>query len=166
MCSIPGVLLNSQDVLRKEIQARLFECRQPKDSIVFVGPDDDVRSVIMSGTKGIARVLDVIDGQDKVGVVVGKILNEAVKAKENSLQIADINYNVKAIEAQLSVAHPGVPDPECVLCFGPACISVGLIPWQLNHSEIIELDSHHNILPSQFLQALERYAKIEKRFGK
>lgn len=38
----------------------------------------------------------------KLGIVIGKILNEAVKAKENSLQVADINYNVKEIESQLN----------------------------------------------------------------
>lgn len=106
-----------------------------------------MRNVDLQGTKTLARILDIRDGQEKVrygecvlrrylvgkgwataeillirdrgacsetkisgrrshclqvGLVVGKILNEAVKAKEKSLQVADINYNVKEIERQLS----------------------------------------------------------------
>ncbi|CAN8006202.1 unnamed protein product [Ixodes hexagonus] len=59
-----------------------------------------------------------------------------------------------------------MPDPELILRFGYSNALLGYPPWHINHSEILDLGGHKDVLPSEFVEVLERYSKIEKRFGR
>lgn len=164
-----GRLLASPNILEEEMEKKMFECRMSKEQVSFVQPGEQPTKADIESEATLARMIDVRDGQDKVGDVIANILNDAIAMTtdgKSELVTANNDALVKEIEAQLSVAGSSFPDPECVIIFSPVEATMGLLPWQLNHSEIIRVPTHHGILPSQFLQALERYCKIEKRFGR
>ncbi|CAN8032458.1 unnamed protein product [Ixodes persulcatus] len=59
-----------------------------------------------------------------------------------------------------------MPDPEIIFRFGNSNALLGYPPWHVNHSEILDLGYHRDVLPSEFVEVLEIYSKIEKRYGK
>lgn len=157
---VAGVLKRNENTLRNEIAKKLLEYRLPKSIIEFVNEGENVR---YKDSKNItfAKVLSIDDGQAMVSDVVSELMNEIIGDQQDSHEL-----KLSDLESKLLVAGNSFPDPECVLCFGFVSSTLGLIPWQLDHSELIKVESHVGILPSQFIESLERYTKIEKRFGR
>ncbi|OQR72341.1 nogo-B receptor-like, partial [Tropilaelaps mercedesae] len=95
-----GTLMGSSKVLEEELKKKFFECRIPKDEMVFLQPGEKFNSLNVDNDATVARILDVKDGQKKAGDVISSILNDAISNKENPL--SNVNeFSVLDIEARL-----------------------------------------------------------------
>ena len=105
-------------------------------------------------------LLSAEDGKQDLSVAAGNIAREV---KSGVIRSEDIN---EALVSSMLNSNRGMPDPDVMIRFGLTSCNMGFLPWQIRLTEIHDLPSHADALPSDFFGVLCKYSKCEQRFGK
>ncbi|XP_064488263.1 dehydrodolichyl diphosphate synthase complex subunit Nus1-like [Ornithodoros turicata] len=159
---VNGITYKNLSQLQDAVQGALLECRSSKDAVMFI--QEENQNILEPQTKDSALRVYVITAQHGKGGLASAM--RAVCQDYAMGRIQDNQITQKMIEEELRRQQKGMPEPEVVLRFGNDDAVMGFLPWQINHSEMLDILSLKGVLASEFVQVLEKYGKTEKRFGK
>ncbi|CAB3359281.1 Hypothetical predicted protein [Cloeon dipterum] len=77
-----------------------------------------------------------------------------------------VNEADEVIRAVYQSQFGSMPDPELAVWCGSTPCLAGFLPWHTSLTEFLQLQSHHGLNSSDFLNLMARYNKCEQRFGK
>lgn len=162
---INGTLLQKLGNLEEIMQNTLVDARCRKSAVTFVvgrveaGEDATTGAEKPSGMP--VYVLTAVDGKRGLVDAFRKICDDY---KFGVLGHDDVNQTT--LDKYIKAQHRGMPEPQLAIRFGGSGSVLGYPPWHINYSEILDLGSHRDVLLSEFIEVLEAYDTIEKRFGK
>lgn len=107
------------------------------------------------GRKINLKIITQEDGKNNIE----KICREFVIKKEEISSIS-INYLDECLKEKF-----GFPDPDVGVIFSKVFSLFEYPPWEIRLTEFFRLNSHHNLLFSDFLDVLEKYSKCNQRLG-
>lgn len=164
---INGTLLNKLDTLKEITRNTLVDARYKKSAVEFVvarpeGEDDGRTESGQKEFTGVpVYVVTPIDGKGGLVAAFRKICDDC---KLGIIDEKDITQEM--LDKYIKAEYSGMPEPQLAMRFGGWGSVLGYPAWHINYSEILDLGSHRNVLLSEFIEVLEKYNKIEKRFGK
>ncbi|KAL1457297.1 hypothetical protein MTO96_027696 [Rhipicephalus appendiculatus] len=162
-----GTLLNKLDTLKEITRNTLVDARYKKSAVEFVvarpeGEDDERCEVDEQEFTGLpVYVVTPVDGKGGLVAAFRKICDDC---KLGIIDEKDITQEM--LDKYIKAEYRGMPEPQLAMRFGGWGSVLGYPAWHINYSEILDLGSHRNVLLSEFIEALQKYNKIEKRFGK
>lgn len=162
---INGTLRQKLDSLEEVMQNTLIDARCKKSAVTFIagraeaGEDATTSAEKLSGMP--VYVVTPVDGKRGLVAAFRKICDDYKFGV-----LGDDDVNQTTLDKYIKTQHRGMPEPRLAIRFGGSGSVLGYPPWHINYSEILDLGSHRDVLLSEFVEVLEAYDKIEKRFGK
>ncbi|CAD5113232.1 DgyrCDS2411 [Dimorphilus gyrociliatus] len=134
------------------------------------------RSLLSSSEKKVNFVFHTTTVQNKNGYDTNTTNVILLSREDNQRKLVNVSrqlcdntqhseVNVEYIDALLKNVFQ-FPDPNVIFNFGNVSCLAGFLPWHIRLSEIISFDTMKNLDYSSFQSNLEKFHKIEKRFGK
>ncbi|KAG0427461.1 hypothetical protein HPB47_025475 [Ixodes persulcatus] len=157
---INGTVLEKIEQFKTVMKDALQDARCPKDAVQFVENSDDAKKI-----NGTAEVKLYVIGPEAGRAGLATALGTLCEDYKCGL-LKDEDVTQDTVDKYIKNQANGMPDPEIIFRFGNSNALLGYPPWHVNHSEILDLGYHRDVLPSEFVEVLEIYSKIEKRYGK
>ncbi|KAH6936372.1 hypothetical protein HPB50_016365 [Hyalomma asiaticum] len=166
---INGTLLNKLDTLKEIMKNTLVDARYKKSAVEFIvarpeGEEDDHGRSTGGEEEFTGLPVYVVTPVDGKGGLVAAFRKICDDYKLGTIDEKDITQEL--LDKYIKAEYSGMPEPQLAMRFGGWGSVLGYPAWHINYSEILDLGSHRNVLLSEFIEALETYNKIEKRFGK
>ncbi|XP_044757717.1 dehydrodolichyl diphosphate synthase complex subunit NUS1 [Coccinella septempunctata] len=145
-----GVLEKNEEKLEIEIN----RIKQQNDYVLWHNRKSDSKNGIV-GRKVHLKIITKADGKYNIE----RVCRELITKKESVSNIS-IEYVDKCLKEQF-----GFPDPEVGIIFSKIFSLFEYPPWEIRLTEFFRLNSHHNILFSEFVAVLDKYSKCNQRLG-
>ncbi|XP_070392673.1 dehydrodolichyl diphosphate synthase complex subunit nus1-like [Dermacentor albipictus] len=164
-----GTLLHKLDRLKEIMKNTLVDARYKKSAVEFVvarpeGEADDHERSAGGQEQFTGLPVYVVTPVDGKGGLVAAFRKICDHYKLGTLDDKDVTP--ETLDKYIKAEYRGMPEPQLAMRFGGWGSVLGYPAWHINYSEILDLGSHRNVLLSEFIETLEKYNKIEKRFGK
>lgn len=186
-----GKLLSKRHQLEKVLEARRLRANRTKKECPSETTVNGFKSRFTGYGNTSIRLLGPDDGREAITKAIVKILAKRQASKldekygdiENiaSYDVDDIggDKDVKETESlrqrnliepqhitkELQVHYP-FPAPDMLIMFGPTPCAYGFPPWQIRLTEFFHLQTHHDLRAFEFVTAVEKFTKCDRRFGK
>ncbi|XP_077518856.1 transport and golgi organization 14 [Amblyomma americanum] len=165
---INGTLVHELENLKEIMKNTLVDARFKKSAVEFVvaRPEgEEEHEWNKDGAEQLTGlpvyVVTPVDGKGGLVAAFRKLCDDY---KFGTIDDHDVTQ--ETLDKYIKAEYRGMPEPHLALRFGGWGSVLGYPPWHINYSEILDLGSHRNVLLSEFVEVLEKYNKIEKRFGK
>jgi len=104
------------------------------------------------------------DGQESIVLATQKI---TMAVKNDTMDINSIkDYHFMNDIFSSSADGHSWPPPDFILKFGDSIVWNGFLPWQIRYSEILFVEQLNKFNVHGFIDALNRFDKCSRRFGK
>lgn len=109
----------------------------------------------------IVNIFSHRDGRKTIADCVQQISEGKIVCRRTSRE-----FTAEEFDEALRQVYPAIPEPDMALYTGSVCSTKGLLPWQIRLTVFVQLSIDHSINVNQYIGAINKYSKCDKRFGK
>lgn len=159
-----GFLAKNEGSLKKQIAKQRPELL---DHVSWGKSSATANGAIKNGVNGLTgsrsktriSLLSYYSGKGEI-VALTRELAKAVSM--GTINSEEVTYELLREKLKLQ----DIPDPELALIYAKTCSTYGLLPWHTRTTEFLMTPLHVSLSVKDFTHLLEKYSKVEQRYGK